>query len=363
MESRGRGQLDELKAGGEMETTQQQEQLSPAKIMEVGLGFMASKTLLTAVNLDLFTFLVDGERSGTEIAQRLGLQGRGLYDFLDTLVALGFLQRTGIKETARYSNSAESDFFLDENKKTYIGGILKMANNRLFRFWADLEDGLKTGRPQNEVKTGQAAVFEMLYSDPDRLREFVRAMGGIQMANFAKFASDFDFSSYRTLCDVVGSGAHLSIQVASRNSHMKCTSFDLPAVRPIASDLIEKAGVGDRVTIADGDFFKDPLPNADVITMGNILHDWGTSDKQMLIRKAFEALPDGGSLVIIENIIDDERRKNVFGMLMSLNMLIETEEGYDFSGSDFDSLAREAGFKETRVMPLMGPASAAIAIK
>ena len=346
-----------------MESTRQQTDVSPAAIMQVGLGFMGSKVLLTATNLGLFTLLAKGELSGKQIAENLGLHARGLYDFLDTLVGLGFLQRSGIRETSVYSNSADTDLFLDERKPTYIGGILIMANNRLFHFWADLEEALKTGKPQNEVKSGQEAVFEMLYSDPDRLREFVLAMGGIQMANFAKFATDFDFSLYETLCDVGGSGGHLSIQVASHNPRMKCTSFDLPAVRPIASELIEGAGVGDRVAIADGDFFKDPLPRADVITMGNILHDWGTSEKKLLIGKAFDALPDGGSLVIIENIIDDERRKNVFGLLMSLNMLIETEAGYDFSGADFDVLAKEAGFKKTRVMPLMGPASAAIAIK
>ncbi len=331
--------------------------------MEVGLGFMKSKVLLTATNLGLFTFLAKGEKPGKEIASELGLHERGLYDFLDTLVALGFLDRAGIRDTSVYRNTPETDLFLDENKPSYIGGILKMANNRLFRFWADLEEGLKTGKPQNEVKTGQEAVFEMLYSDPDRLREFVMAMGGIQLGNFAKFASDFDFSSYNTLCDVGGSGGHLSMQVALKNPHLKCTSFDLPAVRPIAADLIQSAGVADRVTLAEGDFFKDPLPNADVITMGNILHDWGTADKKMLIRKAFDALPEGGSFVVIENIIDNDRRQNAFGMLMSLNMLIETDEGYDFSGADFDAMTKEAGFKETRVMPLTGPASAAIAVK
>lgn len=346
-----------------METSQQKEQLAPTNIMQVGLGFMGSKVLLTATNLGLFTLLAKGERAGTDIASELGLHGRGMYDFLDTLVALGFLERTGIRESSIYRNAPETDLFLDENKPSYIGGILRMANNRLFRFWADLEEGLKTGKPQNEVKTEKEAVFEMLYSDPERLREFVMAMGGIQMANFAKFASDFDFSSYSSLCDVGGSGGHLSIQVALKNPHIKCTSFDLPAVRPIAAEIIENSGVGDRVTLADGDFFTDPIPNADVITMGNILHDWGTSDKMMLIKKAYNALPDGGSLVIIENIIDDDRRRNVFGLLMSLNMLIETEEGYDFSGADFDQLAKDAGFRETRVMPLLGPASAAIAVK
>jgi precorrin-6B methylase 2 len=213
------------------------------------------------------------------------------------------------------------------------------------------------------VKTGEQPVFEMLYSDPDRMREFIMAMAGIQMANFAKFAREFDFSRYQTHSDVGGAGAHLSVQIALNNPHIRSKSFDLPVVMPIAAEVVESFGVSDRVELVEGDFFKDPLPESDVITMGNILHDWGTNDKRVLIGKAFDALPEGGSLVIIENIIDDDRRKNAFGMLMSLNMLIETEEGYDFSGADFDELAREAGFKETRVMPLTGPASAAIAVK
>ncbi len=331
--------------------------------MEVGLGFMASKTLLTAAGLDLFTQLSGAGMSGKEIAEKLGLHGRGLYDFLDTLVALGFLTRGGIKDSAKYGNSPETDLFLDRNKPSYMGGILQMCNNRIYRFWGDLEEALRTGKPQNEVKTGEKPVFEMLYSDPDRMREFIMAMAGIQMGNFAKFAREFNFSGYATPCDVGGAGAHLSVQVALNNPHMKCRSFDLPVVQPIAAEVVEAFGVGERVSLIEGDFFKDPLPNSDVITMGNILHDWGTPDKKMLIKKAFDALPDGGSFVVIENIIDNDRRENAFGMLMSLNMLIETDEGYDFSGADFDALTKEAGFKETRVTPLTGPASAAIAVK
>jgi precorrin-6B methylase 2 len=346
-----------------VETSKQQQELNPSKIMEVGLGFMASKTLLTAASLGLFTFLAGGGMSGKEIADKLGLHGRGLYDFLDTLVALGFLTREGIKDSAVYGNSPEADLFLDRNKPTYMGGILQMCNNRIYRFWGDLEEALRTGKPQNEVKTGEKPVFEMLYSDPDRMKEFIMAMAGIQMGNFAMFAREFDFSGYQTHCDVGGAGGHLSIQIALNNPHMNCKSFDLPVVQPIAAEVVESFGIGDRVSLVEGDFFKDPLPNSDVITMGNILHDWGTFDKKMLIKKAFDALPDGGSFVVIENIIDNDRRQNAFGMLMSLNMLIETDEGYDFSGADFDAMAREAGFKETRVMPLTGPASAAIAVK
>ena len=331
--------------------------------MEVGMAFWPSKVLLTATNFGLFTMLAEGGLSGREIGARLGLHERGLYDFLDTLVALGFLTREGIKETSVYRNAADADLFLDKNKPTYMGGLLEMCNNRIFRFWADLEEGLKTGKPQNEVKTGAKPVFEMLYEDPAKMREFIMAMGGIQMGNFAMFANAFDFSGYRTHCDVGGSGAHLSSQIAMNNPHMKCTSFDLPVVNPVAKEILAGFGLTDRVALVDGDFFKDRLPNADVITMGNILHDWGKSDKQILIKKAFDALPEGGSFVVIENIIDDNRSKNAFGLMMSLNMLMETDAGYDFSGADFNELAKEAGFRETRVMPLTGPSSAAIAVK
>jgi precorrin-6B methylase 2 len=293
----------------------------------------------------------------------LGLQERGLYDFLDALVALGFLQRTGYKDSAVYSNSPDADLFLDKCKLSYVGGILEMANNRLYPFWNYLEEGLKTGTPQNEIRTGRTTLFEEIYSDKDRTREFVNAMGGAQTGNFVHFAMSFDFSNYHSLCDIGGAGAQLSALVVTHNPHMKCISFDLPAVVPIALENMSKMGTADRVEIRAGDFFNDPFPTADVITMGNILLNWNTDEKKLLISKAYEALPKGGSLVVIENIIDDERRENVFGLLMSLNMLIETAEGYDFTGADFAGWAKEAGFESTRIIPLMGSSSAAVAIK
>jgi precorrin-6B methylase 2 len=338
-------------------------QVNPTKIMQIGMGFWASKTLLTAVNMGLFTSLADGALSGREIQNKLGLHNRSLFDFLDTLVALGFLDRTGLKENATYSNSDDSDLFLDKNKPSYIGGILEMSNNRLYPFWNNLEEGLKTGKPQNETKNGGKPLFEAIYANEDRLREFIHGMGGVQAGNFMKLAHDFDFSKYHTLCDVGGSGANLSIHVAKNNDHMKCISFDLPPVGPIAKENVSDLGLNDRIEIISGDFFMDELPNVDVITMGNILHDWGSDDKLMLIKKAYDALPEGGAFIVIENIIDDERNKNAFGLMMSLNMAIETDQGFDFTAADFDQWAKEAGFSRTSVMPLTGPSSAVIAIK
>lgn len=346
-----------------METTKQQQELDPSKIMQVGLGFWASKTLLTAVNMGLFTLLAEGELSGQEIKTKLGLHERGLYDFLDTLVALGFLKREGLKETSIYRNADETELFLDKNKPTYIGGILEMANNRLFGFWNDLEEGLKTGLPQNETKHGGKPVFDALYENPAKLVEFVNAMAGIGMGNFAAFAEKFDFSDVKTICDVGGSGGHLSMQIVSKNDGVKCTSFDLPGVCEVADENIKNWGLGDRIKTHSGNFFTDEFPKADIITMGMILHDWGLEDKKMLMKKAYDALPDGGSLVAIENIIDDNRSENAFGLMMSLNMLIEFDKAFDFSGADFAEWAKEIGFREVSIMPLTGPASAAIAVK
>jgi hypothetical protein len=337
--------------------------LDPGHIMQVGTGFMGSKTLLSAVELELFTKLGDDALTGAELGQRLGLADRAIPDFPDALVALGALARDGEGPEARYRNTEETGAFLNKASPAYIGGLLEMCNSRLYGFWGDLTDGLKTGQPQNEIKHVGHGMFEELYSEPDRLEEFMRAMAGISMGPFMALAEAFDFSRYETLCDIGGATGQLSVIVAGRHPHIRCTSFDLPVVQPIAQRTIEAAGLADRVQAASGDFFEDALPKADVITMGLILHDWNLERKMHLIRAAYDALPEGGAFIAIENIIDDARRENAFGLLMSLNMLIEFGEAFDFTGADFTGWCKEAGFKETEIVPLAGPTSAAIAYK
>lgn len=340
-----------------------EKQVDPGKIMQIGMGFWASKTLLIAVKMGLFTYLGKGPMTGVEIRDELSLNKRGVYDFLDTLVALGLLQREGLKETALYSNSEDSNIFLDKNKPSYVGGILEMSNDRLYNIWSHLEEGLKTGLPQNEAAKNGHNIFEVIYADKNMLREFVSAMGGVQAGNFIAFANKFDFAGYTSLCDMGGAGALLSAQVALHNPHMKCISYDLPPVSEVAAENVEQMNLQQKVKIQSGDFFKEDFPQADVITMGNILHDWGVKDKLFLMQKAYDALPEGGALVVIENVIDNNRSENAFGLMMSLNMQLETREGFDFSGDDFEGWAKEVGFRETKVMPLTGPSSAVIAIK
>jgi hypothetical protein len=238
-----------------------------------------------------------------------------------------------------------------------------MLNARLFGFWNHLGEALKTGQPQNEIKLTGQPMFAELYSDDARLGEFLRAMSGLQTANFVLLADKFDFSRYRTVSDAGGSLALLSRTLAVRHPHLRFQSVDLPPVRPHAEKAIDAAGLSDRITVVDGDFFKDPLPRADVVTMGNILHDWNLDKKLHLIRNAYSALPDGGALIAIENIIDDARRENVFGLLMSLNMLIEFGDAFDYTGADFRNWCSTVGFTRFEMIPLAGPSSAAVAYK
>ena len=339
------------------------ERSSPSRIMEVGMGFWPAKTLLSAVELGVFTELGGDGMTGDQLQSALGLHPRENPDFFDTLVALHFLERDGDGPTARYRNTPDTAASLDRNSESYIGGFLEMANARLYGYWGDLTEALKTGQPQNEIKHTGKSTFAELYHDPDRLEQFIDAMAGISAPNFQAFADKFDFSRYDSLCDVGGATGQLSMMVAKRHSHMRCISADLPAVTAIAKRNIETAGLTDRVAAQAVDFFKESLPQSDVITMGMILHDWNLEKKMHFIQAAYDALPDGGAFVVIENIIDDARRENDFGLMMSLNMLIEFGDAFDFTGADFSGWCGSAGFRDTEIIPLAGPASAGVAYK
>jgi hypothetical protein len=333
-------------------------QLTPDAILQLGMGFWGSKALLSAVELGVFTTLADGPRSAQSLIDELGLQTRGTIDWLDALVSLGMLERVG----DQYANTPATDLFLDRDKPTYVGGILEMANARLYPFWASLTEALRTGELQNEAKVGED-FFAAIYGDADRLAQFLHGMTGISMGSALAMADKFPWDRHRTVVDVGAAQGCVPVQLALRHEHLTGGGFDLPAVRPIFEDYVASAGLSDRLQFYSGDFFADPLPTADVLVMGHILHDWGLDEKLTLLRKAHQALPDGGALIVYESIIDDDRRTNAFGLLMSVNMLIETAAGFDFTGADCRSWMASVGFRETYVEPLAGPDSMVVAIK
>ena len=342
-----------------MSTTSQPVPPTPDHILQVGFSFWSCKLLLSAVELEIFTELARHPLPGTELQGRLGLHPRSARDFFDALVATGFLERDG----DIYRNTPATDLYLDKRKPTYVGGMLEMCNRRLYPFWSHLTEALRTGRPQNEARDGSLSLFEALYAEPARLKEFLRAMTGLSRGANTAMACQFPWNTYRTFADIGTAQGDLAVQIATRNTHLQGVGFDLPEIAPIFEEYAQECGVAGRLRFQPGDFFKDPFPRVDVITMGHILHDWNLEVKEMLIRKAYEALPDGGALVVYEAIIDDERRQNAFGLLMSLNMLIETQDGFDYTGADCCGWMKAAGFRETRVEALVGPDSMVVGIK
>lgn len=331
---------------------------TPSKIMQLGIGFWGSKTLLSAIELGLFTELARGPRDAETLRLQLGLHPRSARDFFDALVALGMLKRTG----GRYANTPETAMFLDRNKASYIGGMLEMANARLYRFWGSLTEGLRTGNAQNEAKTGED-FFGTLYADPQRLEGFLNAMTGLSIGSARAIAKKFPWKQFRRFADVGCAQGGVGVEIALAHRHVTGVGMDLPVVQPVFEEYAKARGVDGRLRFVAGDFFKEPLPRADVIIMGHILHDWNLEEKMMLLRKAYDALPAKGALIIHEALIDDDRRTNAFGLLMSLNMLIETHGGFDFTGADCRKWMKDAGFSRTRVEPLAGPDGMVIGFK
>lgn len=244
----------------------------------------------------MFTELAKAPASGRELQARFGLHPRSARDFLDALVALGFLERVD----QIYSNTPATDIFLDRAKPSYIGGMLEMCNKRLFGFWNHLTTALRTGEPQNEIATGGESLFAALYADPARLKVFLKAMTGLSRGANIAIARKFPWQKYRTYVDVGTAQGDLAVQVALANEHLDGTGFDLPVVAPIFGEYVAHNGLAGRVRFAPADFFADPLPPADVVMMGHILHDWDLEQKKLLIRKAYDALPPGGAFIVYE---------------------------------------------------------------
>jgi O-methyltransferase/methyltransferase family protein len=335
------------------------EQVTPDAIMQLGYAFWGSKTLLSAVELGVFSELASaGGLDGEALRERLDLHPRSATDFFDALVALGMLER----EDGRYANTPATEQFLDRAKPSYLGGILEMANTRLYGFWGSLTEGLRTGVPQNEAKGG-GNFFDALYADPERLAQFARAMSAISGGAGQAIAAKFPWQDHSSVIDIGCAEGAVPVQIALAHEHITGGGFDLPAIQPIFDSYVSRFGLDERLRFTAGDFFTDPLPKADVLVMGHILHDWDMDEKRLLLQKTYDALPDGGALIVYEAIIDDHRRSNAFGLLMSLNMLIETPGGFDYTGADCRAWMQEAGFRDSYVEHLVGPDSMVVGIK
>lgn len=326
------------------------------RILRIGMGFWESRTLLSAVELGVFTVLGHRQLTAEQLRRELGLHPRSARDFLDALVAMEMLRRTD----DRYANTADTATYLDSTGSEYIGGFLEMAASRLYPFWGHLTEGLRTGLPQNEAREGRD-LFAELYRDPERLYDFQRAMTGLSLPGAHVIAEVFPWQRWKTVADIGTAQGALLRTVLETNPHLHGIGYDLAPVEPIFTEYI--APVADRSSFRAGDFFAEELPEADVLVFGHILHDWDLDTKRMLLDKAYRALPEGGAILVYESLIDDDRRTNLPGLLMSLNMLIETPGGFDYTAADLRGWLADAGFHDPQTEHLAGPESMVWAVK
>src|SRR3954468_7606266 len=246
--------------------------VSPEKILQLGSAFWASKTLLSAIELGVFTRLAaEGPLDLPRLREALGVHERSARDFFDALVALGMLQRL---PDGLYANTPETELYLDHNKPSYCGGMLEMMNARLYRFWGHLTEALQTGLPQNESRHGEPDLFGVLYQDPARLELFLSAMTGLSRPTARAIATAFPWHEHNSFADIGCAQGGLTAELARAHPHLTGYGYDLPAVRPVFERYIRQHELEGRVIFKSGDFFKDPLPKVDVLVMGHILHDW-----------------------------------------------------------------------------------------
>jgi hypothetical protein len=331
---------------------------SAYSLIQLAFRFWEAKALLSAVKLGIFDALGVEPVDGETLAARVGLHPRGARDFLDALVALGLLARSG----NLYSVTRLADQYLDRDKPTYIGGLMELADSRLYPVWGDLETAIRTGEPQNEARHVEN-YYGDLTRDSERLQVFLQAMTGLSMDAARQIPHRFDWAHYSTFADIGGAQGVLSVQLALAHPHLFGYSFDLPPVAPIFEQYVERFGLSGRLTFRAGDFFKDDLPAANVLIMGHVLHNWDLDDKKLLIRKAYEALPSGGALLAYDAVMDEERKHNAFALLMSLNMLLVTAGGFTYTVAECISWMQEAGFKSAWEERLTGTDSLIIAMK
>ncbi|GAA2411575.1 methyltransferase [Actinomadura vinacea] len=315
-------------------------------VLRMGIAYFQSKVLLSAVELGVFTRLAQEPATEAELRAGLGLHGRAARDFLDALVALGLLRR----DRGRYENTPVADTYLDERKPTYSGGFLTMLD-RQFTKWGELTRLLREGGIDYPVEEEKEQHDDM-HADPARLRRFMSAMDGINQFTAPALAETYDWGGRRLFADLGGARGNLAAELVKAHPRLDGIVMDLPAVRPVFEEHIDGLGLSGRVRFQGGDFFTDPLPEAEVLILGHVLHDWSPELRAMLVERAYAALPPGGELLVYDVMIDDERRENDFGLLTSLHMMLVSPGGGEYTAADCRAWMRDAGFAGTRAVRL-----------
>jgi SAM-dependent methyltransferase len=320
---------------------------TPADVKRLGNAFCHAKLLLTASELGLFAELdTGGAGTAAQLGARLGLHPRGCPDFLDALVALGLLERTG----DRYHVNELSSTYLVPGRPAFIGGFLNRANQVLYPAWGSLTEALRTGRPQ--VPTAGPGEFERMLADPRHRRQYLGMMDSVNGLLAPLLAEAFDWSRCRHLVDVGGARGNLAAQLVRTYPHLTARVFDLPVMADPFAEHVPALAPAGRVTFQGGDFFVDPLPEGDVLILGHVLHNWSPEERQLLVKKAFAAVRPDGWLLVYDAMLDDDGPADLARLLVSLNMLLVTSGGAEYPAARCRQWLTAAGFVDVDARPL-----------
>ncbi len=333
-----------------METAKQEKQgqkpVSPVPLMEIATGFMRSKTLFAAVELELFTRISGTGADVADLGRLLSLDPRPAEMLLTACAALGLL----VKRGARFYNSPLAEEYLVKGKPQYFGGRAMSLDRATYPAWRRLTEALKTNRAQEAPD--QSTWTDALAANPERQRMFIESMHSRAVPEAPAIANAVDFSKFNQLLDVGGGSGAYCIELARRFPSLKVGLFDLPSALAIALEKIAEAGLTDRISTYRGDFFKDELPKgSDVLLLAHVLHDWGPDKDRLILGRCFAALPSGGTLILREAMMNDDKTGPLTAALMSLQMLNATE-GRNYSWAEYTEWMEQAGFREIRRVEL-----------
>ncbi|MFD4173232.1 MULTISPECIES: methyltransferase [Streptomyces] len=322
--------------------------VDPGPLIKLTIADCAAKVLHSAVELGVFGVLSDGPRDAAYTGERTGLHPRMAEDFLDALAGLGLLERAG----GRYGNSAVARAYLVPESPSYLGGFVELTNETLYDTWGRLTEALRSGEPQR-LDPDKGGFVGDRHEDPARMKRFLAGLDAYSDRMGAELAQRVDWRRHRSVTDLGGARGNLAAVLVGAHPHLDATCFDLERTRPLFTEHIGQLGLTGRISFAGGDFFTDPLPPADVVVLGHILHGFGTDRRRALLRRVYDAVRPGGAVLVLDRMIDDDR-SDPERLLSSLHMRLVSPEGAEYRVADCRSWLAEAGFTRSGAEPLLG---------
>jgi 3-hydroxy-5-methyl-1-naphthoate 3-O-methyltransferase len=341
-------------------------------IFQMATGYWISKTLMTAVELEIFTKLAGGkELTLEELKSILRLENRPAEVFTTALVSLGLLTVTNTNtidgKVRSYSNSDMSELYLDKNKPSYIGDFISMLDKHMYRRYDKLPLALKSNKPvQDDQVESAGKIFEDAKSSKatKEMEVFTRAMYGVSVIPAVSLTKIFDFSTHSKMLDVGGGSGVYSIEVVKAHPHVRATVLDLAPACHVANEYIKQFGLEGRIDTLVDDFVREELPSGyDVVLLSHIVHFLGDEGSKMLLKKIYEKLPKNGCLIISEWFLNDEKTGPVPSALLGLTMIVEQNQGRNYSYKEVKEMLSDSGFENIENRALSGPADILIGYK